>query len=135
MTLAAERPRAPSYAKIRKFARFGLFGVASSGVLLGAAYVLHDVLALHEYLAAALAYVVSLLFNFAANARFVYRTDAGADRFRRFATTNGAFRAGEYVVSVALMALSGYYLLVMLGVAVVSTFVKFFAYDRLVFRA
>ena len=120
--------------KLGKFVRFGLFGVASSGVLLGTAYALHDVAGLHEYLAAAVAYVVAVAFNFATNARFVYGSEASVSRFLRFAATNGSFRAGEYGVSVGLMALGGYYLAVMFGVAVVSTVAKFFAYDR-VFRS
>jgi putative flippase GtrA len=119
-------------------AQAGRYVVASalSGVLsLSLPFLLHEVLAIAEEVAVAIALVVVFFVNFVALRSYVFRSDG--DRFReltKLAVTSAAFRVAEYGAFLLVHTLAGVHYLVALAIVLsVSAFSKFCVQRAFVF--
>jgi putative flippase GtrA len=119
-----------------KLIRFAAGGVLSSAVTLGVTALLREVFGIREAIAAAVGLASAMLVNFVFLRHFVFASRATpiARQLAMFLTSNGVFRAFEYLgFLVVLGMLDLHYLLSLLLVLGVSFLFKFVVYERLVF--
>lgn len=116
--------------------RFAVGGALSIGVSLGVTALLHEVFAVSEPIAAAVGLGCTVVVNFIF-LRYVVFVGADTTLLRQLALflgSSGIFRLFEYGAFLVLHLWLGIgYLIALPGVRVLSFFIKFVVYDRIVF--
>ncbi len=122
--------------KLRALIRFGLGGVVSATVAVGATALLHEIGGVPERVAGAGGFAAALVVNFFVLRYFVFAASGGALRRQlpSFLATTGALRAVEFSAFFAVHKyLHWHYLLTMIMVLGTSFMLKFLIYEGLVF--
>lgn len=117
--------------------RYGKVTLLSFVVNIGGTAFLHEVVGLPEEVAFAIALVVLLTMNYYLLGKYVYRAEGGqkSHQMKRYLLAAMGFRAVEYVLFLLLFHLTPlHYLVVIWTNAVVMTILKYFGWEKLVFR-
>lgn len=137
MTSAVVRLMNAVWSRRKELVRFFIGGLVSVGTALSVTTLAHEIWEMPTQTAGALGFVGALLVNFLMLRGFIFRDHSG--RFREqvtgYLSAALTFRSLEYGVYYVLSGLAAMqYQVAMVVVMVASSLLKFFVYDKLVFR-